>query len=598
MQIKIMTQAELDAERAADFARRGEGLVADTLGGEYETSARKSKRNMIVEHGVERLLFNFPPRTWNNENDTNTSAFDAINLYFAQLPPNKQASIFAIYQEIHNILRATNMQQDECEDLIEAIRPLATQLFEQINPGEFYDWVWVRLKPRIPVSVETSFDPDTMPGTRERTYLLEDYRGLIPLAIIVRMAVPIWFDFIALTKSVLSAEHKDMLAYSLIENSWPAQSLAMKRLEQFVDHTIGNDRNSPQATLLGIGSDDYVHWALSSLVVNRLPVVDVLGANTLTPVVSALYNHIRHRISQLATSQPAIKNKFAETSYSADENNQSYLENFRNRIALTVGQEAQGDFYLEQQIARVLNDVGWEDDAPLFTTPDGRDEFSLIERVAPGIDYELVRDALASVQQLHSLPLVDEQITIAAWLFHPYSQVRAVGNLRKERIVSMLGLAQAVLLHHGKIDLAILVSAAYSRNETQGARLIGESIVSLRAADRETYRSVFPLEQRSRNQKKVRNFVFEDVYELVRSLQEYEIRCSFSDAALRKLQGNNPSREYYLRKDAVMMFMEYVKYLATRPVVRISPEKVYEELLRKGDAVMTSAPFKPYQYQH
>jgi hypothetical protein len=358
----------------------------------------------------------------------------------------------------------------------------------------------------------------------------------------------------------------------------------MKRLEQFTDHTIGNDRNNPVATLLAIGTDDFVHWALSSLVINRLPVVDVMGQNSLTPVVSALYNHVRHRVTTMAQSHPAIKNKFAETSYSADENNQSYLEGFRNRIAITVGQEALGDHYLEWQIEMIHA---------------GRiDPLSLIERVAPGIDYGLVKDSMKSARALHSVALVDEQITIAAWLFHPYSQVRTVGNLRKERVVALLGMAQAVLLHHQKPDLAVLVSAAYARvDNSGGTHYIGETIAPLRAADRENYRAVFPLEQRSRNQKKVRNFVFEDVYELVRSLQEYDIRCSFSEETLRKVQGNNPNRMYHLRRDAVMMFMEYAKWLATRDMVRIDPDQVYQQLVAAG-ALTTLADFKPYQYQH
>lgn len=571
MRIKVVSQA--------DLAMPSERSIDDIYGGALESGKAKSKRYMIIEHGSAMLQWNFPPRTWNSEPDTNADAFDQINAYFDQLDPVKQAAIFEEYKNIHTVLRATNMQHDQCEDLIEAIRPMAKKLYDHIDPTHFYNWVWNILRPRVPVDVKITFDPETMPGTRERTYLLEDYKGLIPLAIIMRVAVPFWFDFAALTKSVLSREHKDMLAYSLIEQAWPATCTAMKRLEQFVDHTVGNDRNNPAAVMMGIGTDDFVYWALTSLVINRLPVVDVMGANNLTPVVSALYNYVRHRVTMIASSQPAIKNKFAETSYSADENNQSYLEGFRNRIALTVGQEAQGDYYLEQQLALIEKGI--------------IDPLSLVERVAPGINYSLVEASLNSARALHGANLIDEQITIAAWLFHPYSQVRAVGNLLKERIVSMLGLAQAVLIHHGKIDLAMLVTAAYERTDNSGGtHFIGESIAPLRSTEREAYRSVFPLEQRGRSQKKPRNLVFDDVYELVRSLQEYDINCTFSDETLRQVQGNNPNRKYFIRRDAVSMFMEYAKWLAERPIVKIDPDAVYQTLIAQKVGAPTFIPYK------
>lgn len=571
MKIKVVSQA--------DLAPTTTGNLDDIYGGAYETGKSKSKRYMIIEHGDTKLQWNFPPRTWNAEPDTNADAFDQINAYFAVLPEATQANIFEAYKEIHNVLRATNMQQDDVEDLIGAIRPAAARLFGYIDPDHFFNWVWGTLHPRIPVEVKLAFDPDTMPGTRERTYLLEDYKGLIPLAILVRAAVPFWFDFAALTKSVLSREHKDMLAYSLIEQSWPAHSKAMKRLDEFVEHTIGNDRNNPAATLMGIGSDDFTYWASTALVINRLPVVDVMGTNNLTPVVSALYNYVRHRVTTIASSQPAIKNKFAETSYSADENNQSYLEGFRNRIPLTVGQEAQGDYYLEMQLEGIFSD--------------SIHPMALLNRVAPGIDLGLVIDSLKSAKALHTFPIVDEQITIAAWLFHPYSQVRATGNFLKERIVSLLGLAQAVLIHHGKIDFAILATAAYERvDNSGGTHFIGETIAPLRAADREKYRATFPMEQR--NRKKVKNFVFDDVYELVRSLQEYDINCTFSDETLRRVQGNNPNRKYFLQKNAVTMFMDYAEWLANRPIIKIDPDQVLADLLAsKG---MPAGPFTPFQF--
>jgi hypothetical protein len=588
MKIKVVSQADFQLDGSDD---------PDLAMFSHAYGKARSKRFMIIEHGNDQLQWNFPPRTWNSDPDTNADAFDQVNLYFGLLSMDKQAAIFAEYRNIHQVLRSTNMQQDDCEDLIEAIRPMARALFDQIDPQHFYNWVWTSLKPRIPADINVIFNPETMPGTRERTYLLEDYKGLIPLAIIVRAACPFWFDFAALTKSVLSRELKDMLTYSLIEQSWPAQSDALARLEQFVDHTIGADRNNPAAVLMGIGSDDFVYWALTSLVINRLPVVDVMGVNNLTPVVSALYNYVRHRVTTIASSQPAIKNKFAETSYSADENNQSYLEGFRNRIALTVGQEALGDQYLERQIDLVL---GARNAVHSLFVVGNRDPFSLLERVAPGIDHALVKDALESSKALHNASIADEQITIAAWLFHPYSQARTVGNLRKDRIVALLGLAQAVLLHHNKIDLARLVTGAYERMSTsgEGTRFIGESIAPLRAADRETYRSIFPMEQRSRNQKKVRNFVFEDVYELARSLQEYDINCTFSEATLKRVQGNIPNRTYVIPSKAVTMFMEYAKWLAERPMVRIDPDAVYAALVARDGGSKINQPFVPWQYTH
>ena len=532
----------------------------------------RSKRFIITEHGNEQLQWNIPPRMWaTDQKEQKTQkvnyfeVFDQLNAYFQQLPEQIQNSIFNEYKNIHEVLHITNLAHDDCEGLIGAIKPMAKKLFAHIDPANFDSWVWTKLRPTIPLSAASvHFDADTMPGTKERTYLLDDYKGLIPLAIIIRAACPFWFDFAALTREALSREHKDMHAYSLIEGSWPALSDAMHRLEEFVDHTVGNDRNNPASILMGIGTDEFVYWVLSSLVINKLPIVDVLGTSIETPVVSALYNHVKQRVTQLTSSQPPINNKFAESSYSMDENNQSYLEGFRNRIALPVGYEVEGDYYLERQIDMIMNNI--------------YDPNSMIERVAPGIDYKTIHDAIDSSRLLQAAYPSDEQITIAAWLFHPYSQVRTIGNLYKERIVTLLAMAQAVLIYLNRKELAMLVTAIYHRNDgNTTTHYLGESISQLRATDKERYTSTFPMEQRKSNQKRVTNIVFDDVYNLVYCLQDYDITCTFSEATLKKVQGNNPNRKYFLRRDSVIMMMDFVKYLAERPLVVLDPDLVWQQ---------------------
>lgn len=530
----------------------------------YE-SGRKSNKILLVTHKDQTLQWNVTNKTWNSTDiETTNSAFDPINRYLASLPMSQQDAIFAVYTEIRDVLSNTKTKNSEgCQELIDANRPLATKLFALIDRKHFYNWVWTTLRPNIPANIRSAFDPTTMPGTRERTYLLSDYHELIPLAIIVRMACPFWLDFIYLTKNFLNKELKDMHVYSIINESWPAKSPGMVRLHEFVAHTVGNDKNHPAAVLMGIGSDNFVNWALSYVVVTRLPVLDVMGTNSTAPVAPALFSAIRVRVQSVTAGQPKIKKKFAETS-STDDNNQSYLEGFRSRMAITIGQELTGTCYLLAELDRVMkNDAN---------------PYGMLQRVAPGIDYDLVRDAIKSCSALLEEQITDQQVNLAAWLFHPYSQCRTVGNLRKMEIVSLIAMAQAVFLHQGKVDLAILVSAIYTPNSLSSDTVIGEQIAPIRAPERLEYAKNFPIEQRNKGKGSIPvNTVVENVQEMVRLLQNYDISCTFSREAQEIYRPGNSNPRYSLRKDASSMFMTFVNELAMREVIEIDPMQVYIE---------------------
>lgn len=531
-----------------------------------EYNARKRRKIIMIEHNGAQLLWNFPPRMGNmsqGESEEDVEIFNELNMYIATLPVFTQDAMFAIYSQINYILKA-EVSQDEVESIIESIRPLADNLFSLISEEHLYNWTWTSLRPRIPADIKEEFN-DSMPGTPERTYLNKDYKALIPLAIVMRLACPFWFEFAYLTRDVLNREHRDVYTYSLIQQSWPAACEAMERLELFTDYTIGNDRNSDAAVLAGISSEEFVYWTLSSTVVKRLTIVDVMGGPSSTPVVSALFNHIRYRVQSVTSSSPQVTHKYATDTGTGDENNLSYLEGFRNRQAMSIGQEMVNIIYIENTVKDLL-----EGKIP----PN-----SLLDRVAPGIDVALVQDALISSKRLQHVALIDQQVLLAAWLFHPYNQARAVGNFKKSETIALLALAQAVYLHFGEIDLAKLVTSEYTTiDNNSGIHRMGDSVDSLRPGDREILRKHFPVEHV--HGKKIRNPVINDVEELVKNLDQYEIECTFSDNTLRALQGKNVSRAVFLPRNFVKKLIDVVRKLSERPIIKLDPDEVYQKLIQ------------------
>lgn len=555
MELKIIRQSELDGE-SIDYG---------------VSNAQTRRRLIVIYHKEEQLQWNIPSRVWSvsprASDDPDIDVFKEINRYIATLPWNVQDSMFDIYRDINKILKNTDLfGVNAIDNIIEKVTPLAKALFNFINPEQFTNWVWTTLRPSMPSDLKDVFT-SSMPGSVERTYLSGDYYKLIPLVIIVRLACPFWFDFSDLLKDELHPDSKDVYAFSLIDQTWVASSEAMKRLEVFVDHTTGSEKYSDAVVMSGIGSANYVNWVLSGLIVKRVPIVEVMDNNSDTPVVSALFNYIRYRMTSVISGGPRVNAKFVDTSGDG-ESNLSYLEGFRNPQQLSEGDKQVNDYYPEFTFNDVMNGI---------IRP-----MSLLDRVAPGIDYRLVVDAYNSCKKLENYAIAEEQEALASWLFHPYSQVRAVGNFHKERVIQMLSMAQAVFLHQGKLDLAYMVSAKYvSESPDMTMVVIGSGVETPKIQEREEFKKFFPLEKVFQGNKKPRNHAYDDLERMVRNLQTYDIFCTFSDETLRKYQGNNVNRRYTLKRNTMSMLMDYVKELAVRPTIKIDPMKVFHDLAAK-----------------
>ncbi len=563
MEIKTIRQADLDG---------GKDAWGQDIGMLSISNAQTRRRLIVIDHGNEQLQWNIPARVWNPStrnsgagDEPESNVFSEMNAYIAILPAQTQDAMFEIYRKINNVLKTTELiGSDSIEQLIDQIRPLATNLFNCINKDHFYTWVWRTLRPNLPVDIKEVFD-SSMPGNAERTYLKGDYYALIPLVIIVRLACPFWFDFADLLKEEMQSDSKDEYAFSLIDKTWIRSSDAMKRLEVFVEHTVGNERYSDAVVMSGIGSAKFIPWVLAGLIVKRVPVVDVMDKAYDTPVVAALFNYIRYRMQMVMNASPRVNAKFVDTGGDG-ESNLSYLEGFRNPMQLSEGDKQCNDFYAESQFKDALAGI---------IKP-----MSLVGRIAPDIDPALIVDAYETARKLESYAITEEQEALASWLFHPYSQVRATGNFHKERIIQMLAMAQAIFLHQGKVDFAKLVTARYTQTPTsEGAMIIGSSVDTPKIAEREAFVEFFPLQKTYNGSKKPRNDAYDDIDRLVRSLQTYDIFCTFSEKTLKRLQGSNVNRRYYLKKNMMSMVMDYAKELAVRPIVRIDPMKVYLDLV-------------------
>lgn len=560
MELKIIRQADLDGD-GSDY-----GMVSN---------AQTRRRLIVIYHKGEQLQWNIPSRVWSTSprggDDPEANVFEELNRYIATLAEGTQDSMFNTYRQINNILKNTDLFGPSAIDqVIGKITPLAKTLFNFIDPKSFSHWVWFTLRPNVPTDLKHEFT-SAMPGTAERTYLHGDYYQLIPLVIIVRLACPFWFDFSDLLKDELHADNKDVYAFSLIDQTWAANCEAMKRLELFVDHTTGNEKFSDAVIMSGIGSANYVRWVLSGLIVKRVPVVEVMESSPETSVVSALFNYIRYRMTSVISGSPRVNAKFVDTTGDG-ESNLSYLEGFRNPLQLSEGDKQVNDYYPEFTFEKVMAGI--------------IEPMSLLDRVAPGINPALVIDAYHSCKKLENYAIAEEQEALASWLFHPYSQVRAVGNFHKERVIQMLSMAQAVFLHQGKLDLAYMVSAKYVvESADEKMVVIGSGVETPKIQEREEFRKFFPLEKVFQGNKKPRNHAYEDLENMVRNLQSYDIFCTFSDETLRKYQGSNVNRRYSLKRNTMSMLMEFVKELAVRPTIKIDPMKVYDDLMTRKHAL-------------
>lgn len=550
------------------------------LGIVIATEGSTAGRYITTSHpGQPTLEWSVPSRIWTAAPDRgqmkNNAIYSAINRYFASLPEEKQLQIYKVYAEqfefLNSIGSSVNLQ---IEYIIQKLRDLVAKLYKLIDENHFYNWVWSVLSPTIPSDIKQFFESG-MPGTRERTYLVVDYRGLIPLLLGVRFATPVCMQFMVLAEETLPENHRDTFTYSLLSKTWIASCDAMRRLHSFTDKTIGNERFQEVAIHEGISSEDYVHWTLSSMMIRKAPVIDISGNLDSPLVVSVLWKFIDNKPDSLASSGPKIRFKENPTDSGDGDNNASVLEGYRTRQQLSTGQRMLNPFYLQRHITMLS---------------EGRvDKDSMLYRICPEFDISIYQDSLNTAKQLNNTPITDEQASIASWLFHPYLDARAIGNIRKNETIHLLAMAQTILLQQGRFWLAVLVTASYGLPPA-GKFFANNVLLNPPAQRYEEFYKIFPLQKESRSSARVitnsvvvkaHNYALSTINDIVAGIERYVASRTISDGLLERFAPENVSRRFIqiqYPKDLKLQLMEFAEHLATREQIKIDPNEVFTRL--------------------
>lgn len=493
-----------------------------------------STAELMVRHKGNELSWKISSRVIQDTYDV----FREINQYWAQLSEQDQDAIFDIYRRIFEVfdrflpLDATTW----------ALRPLIKELFS-LHKQEDIDY-WVRFKSDllVPSTIKRTFDPDAgMAGTPERTYLEEDYRRLLPMAVSMRIMIPIWGEFIGRYSEEVQVVFREYVAFQVMATANVMNCSAMNRLEVFIRNTILRDKFDKISVYAGLSTEDFYSWAMAKTIINRLCRAELSGLNQNATLVSGLYNYVSSLPNTLENDVGIIQDKFRNKPGTDGDNNLSRLEGFKVKIDVPDGDVQSTCFYLDLSMKIVY---GEHPDNPL----------SLVNRLCPEPGFkELVQQCYKLVQPLLREQLTRVQTDIAGWVLAKYVSVQGQDNLDKVDIIRVIAFATAYLWWMGHRDLAGVVSGvAKTTMGEDDDRFLADNKQRMSRDQMEDISARFPFLHRKNSRSKTArstNPALTNIDLIVDDLSRYLWVLSLPDKWVYELTGRPNERRYTVPSD-------------------------------------------------
>lgn len=493
-------------------------------------SMQTTTAQLVTEHNDEKIYWYVS--TLNKAVFETDEVLRHINAYWAKMPGYKQQVIFDIYREIKEVLRNVY----DTTQLITTLIPLVTRLYEQHDLSELGTWVSFHSDIVLPSDmVETYVESDDDVRTREKTYVKEDYKGLILLSLALRPMIPIWGEFIYMTREDTGTGFKEFYAVKLINRTHLMESDPMIKLRTYVAHNIKADKPMFNNILNSVGTEDFPMWLLSHVLVRKLCISELSCVNNESTLISSIFNFITQKVMGNPPSSLAdmVSSKDFNRGNSNDDNNISRLEAFKIKQKIAPGDIAIIEHVLSDpiSIARVIN---------------------------PNISIELLNVFLEAAKALDDCEISMCQVVLAQYVLKKAIPPRGLMHVSKQRVIAAIGISQALIWDKYKSIAAMMSAIITGDGEYQTSGI--DSKVRIPPELMKELERVFPYTKVSISKKKgkIENIAIKSIDELSSLLSARDWTLTLPDHMVEQVTGQPNLRRYSCPHDIKVLLAEMI----------------------------------------
>lgn len=407
-----------------------------------------TERMVVIEHEVDGKVrkVTFPLSLYKkNHFAEDNETFQVINEYWASLPYHKQGEIYSVYEDVRELFDSVAGNTELKDELTR----LVTKLMDNHRTQDVKNWILYGSQLKVPSDVKREYIYDVDKNTTEdKTYIFDDYVGLMSLSVIFRAMIPIWAMYNKPAKDAIGKVMKEMSSFMLLKNSEVYKSEPMERLIRYIKANINKDTYTGNHTLEFICSSDMPIYLLSLVCVRKLCLGELYSNEPRQNLAALVYTYIIERPSPHGgdhSQQVRTKKLKKEGAGEGNENSGSTLELYKARAVITTGRMAEMRYSLRDPITLAIE-----------LCPDGDPE--LIER-------DCIR-ALRTSEEMLDRGIQIPQLLLSQWVINPVFPAQGVLYMEEDVVAKVCAVAETALRHRGFGYLALLSTAVAMHDDS------------------------------------------------------------------------------------------------------------------------------------
>lgn len=402
----------------------------------------RNQQRVTIEHTNSIIDFGigvYQPTKYKN----NFTVFDEINRYLAGLPDNRQVAIFNTYAAIRQAISEARQVDDE---IVAKLRSLVADLYRYLDIDSLDRWVRNNGVLRLPATADDKLSDDL---EERRTFLSEDYRNLGTFTIALRLMIPVWGEYQDLHSASRKGNNKskEFASLKLLTESALYRHPSVNRVMTYIEATVEAVGGSVSALVSdGLGTSFLPEYLLAGAIVRRIAVAPLNEDLDRGGLAKNIHGFVHSALRDFDSSVDRVSINNGGGGDSETGEDFSHMERLRLKPTVPPGTLQKYRSWID-----LVGPVG------------------VAHSIDPTVPVELIMDCVNTNTKLEYVTLERCQLTLLKWMINKSIPAGMIDTINHQRISkALLPGVQAVLIHWGFIDLALLLTAEATTGHVTG----------------------------------------------------------------------------------------------------------------------------------
>lgn len=373
-----------------------------------------------------------------SDDENRTDLFTEANEFIATLSDDDQLRLYECYARLENVFQDFMLQPGGRTGgtLEKMLREEVDRIFEIVKFEDLRNYIVWNTKLKLPPELFDDYrtSDKITPLYKEKTYLLHEYIDLLAMTLGLRFMIPIWGPYLPIVQEEEGKHMKEYEAYRLLSTSRLFQCPAFDRLEVYIRANLETEDENIAPRFAFLSTEEIPTYLIAISAVRKLSIAPL-----------SVEEEKRHHLMRIVFN------------YAMNRHDQLPQQLGMNIVAKSPGESGIDDNSSVLCIHKMKENISRGDLEIIQTYL--ANYLQAARYIEPDIDEARVELCVKQCLELEIRPRLAQKF-LAAWVMSPVIVGSVVEIYDRHHLMTLIGVAQAILWTWGFEELAILLTAS------------------------------------------------------------------------------------------------------------------------------------------